>query len=145
MHFPGSLYGKVTKFDRKLNFLTSFAVRVKHGPKWHGTAEHFFQTERLGTELNVVVKPFPSFAQFEFDRKMGTIGALLYNVALAIQTQPLRPDRQSTEQLNALHDFVTREVGVLMNQVSLQRVVIFSEYTLDVDQRRTPRTKHELV
>ncbi len=116
MQLPGGLFSLETQFARKLHFPTSFAVRVKDGPARHGSFEHLFQTERLGTELNVVVHPFSTLAQFEFDWKAGSVGTLFHDVALAVQSNPLRPHGQSAEQINSLHDFVPREIGVLVDK-----------------------------
>ena len=65
-------------------------------PALHGDAQHLFQAEGLGAELNIVVAPLPPRPVLVFDRDNAPIGVELHHVAFSLQSPPLGPERQRT-------------------------------------------------
>jgi len=134
---PGDgVFGQMAQLGGEHYFTTPFAFGVEDGAAWDRDAKHLFQTKCLGAELSVVVFPLPTLAEFEFDGKQRTVGALLHDIALAVQAETVGEDRQGAKQRHALNDFVPGQVRVLVDNVSAVGVDVGGAPALDDLQRR---------
>src|SRR6266567_5086233 len=73
---------------RECYFFTACRTEVEDVAARNRTMAHFFQTERLGAELYVVVEPFAHLAFFIFNGRQLTI-LFFYHVRKAAQVQML--------------------------------------------------------
>ncbi len=150
------------EFGREFDGPAAFAVGMEDRPVRDRDAEHFLETERLGAELGVVVDPGASPAELEFDGqerlrllepRVGVAGWCrragdeldLDDVALAIEAKPIGPDRQGAPEEHALGHFVTREVGVFVDDVPAFGVLVGLPPSFHHFQRRPPRAVKEVV
>jgi hypothetical protein len=69
----------------------------------------------------------------------------LNNVALAIQAQPFRPDRQCAQQCHAFDHLVTGQIRMLVDNVAALGVLIGRTPALDDLQRRPARAVEMVV
>src|SRR5579875_3642436 len=69
----------------------------------------------------------------------------LDNVTLAGEAQALRPDRQRTPEGDPFGGFVTRQIGVFMDQLAAEGMFVGFEDAFDVNQRGPPGTEQVLV
>jgi len=133
------------KFNRYRHLAPPFARRVKDGPALHGTYEHFFEAERLGAKLDVVIFELPPLALLELDRDERPLGVLLDDVALSAESETLGPDGQRPEQLDAIGDFVTGQVRVFVREIADERVDIRPPQPLDNLQPRPAMAEQKVV
>src|SRR5712692_1376434 len=73
---------------RKCYFFTACRTEVEDVAARNRTMAHFFQTERLGTQLYMVVEPFTHLAFFVFNGRQLTI-LFFYDVRKAAEAQTL--------------------------------------------------------
>ena len=69
----------------------------------------------------------------------------LHNVAFAVQPKPFGPDGQGSQESDSFHDVVTRQVRVLVNNVTAIGVLIGGAPALDEFQRRPARAIEVVV
>jgi hypothetical protein len=111
--------------------------------------------------LGVVVLPLVASPEFEFDGEKGTAltrplatfsqrmgegrRPLLHNVTFTIQPEARGEHGQGAEQRDAIYHFVTGEVGVFVDDVAAQSMMIVFKDALDMDECGTPRAKKEMI
>jgi hypothetical protein len=103
--------------------------------------KHFLQAKRLGTKLHIVVFPLVALAKLELHRQQRAVRVLFHNVAFAGEAESLGEHWQSAQEGDALGDFVTGKVRVLVDDVTTQCVMIILKDALDVNQASTPGAK----
>jgi len=130
-----------SKVMGKLDLATAFALCMKDGTAWNRHAQHLLKAQGLGTELDVVIFPLATLAEFELHRKPGTIGTLLDDIALAAQAEPFRPHGQRPQQGDTLSDLIPRQVSVLVDNVASECVLIVLKNAFDVDQGGSARAE----
>jgi hypothetical protein len=105
----------------------------------HLLAGHLLQTQRLGSELDVVIDPFLARAMLVFHRVGRAVRKKLDHVALAYQPQSIRPDLQ-----RSLHPPVTRYcmahfVSSCMLRRATQRMNVVGVLSFHVNQAAAAR------
>ncbi len=166
MQFDNGILGQLTQFRRELDLAPALAGGMKDSTAVNHDAKHFFETERLGAELGIVVVKLPAFAFLKFDRAQranalaltpspspirwervagGRVREDFDNVAFAGETEPFRPDRQCAQQGYALGDFIAGQVRVLMRDVAADGVLVLLAMTFNRLQRRAAPAVKEIV
>lgn len=89
---------------------------------WDGDAEHFFEAEGLGAELDAVVEPARFFAGFVFDGAGGGDAAVVFldfdEVGFADEAEAIGPEGEGAEEFPAGAVFEAWEVGVLVGELA---------------------------
>jgi hypothetical protein len=57
----------------------------------------------------------------------------LHNVTFAGQAEPVGKNRQSPQQFHALRNFIAAQIGVFVDNVAAQGVLVVLKNSLDVD------------
>ncbi len=100
-----------------------------------GNAEHFFEAEGLGAELDAVIEPLGFFAGFVFDGAGFGDGALGFfdfdDVGFAVEAEGVGPDGECAEEFPTGAVFEAGEVSVFVLDVAAQGVFVCATDPLD--------------
>ena len=118
MHGFNGLFGEVAQFLCEHYPSAAFAPGVKDGTPRNIQPEHFFEAQSLRAKLSIVIVEFATSAFFKLDRNQRTIGMTFDNIAPAAETEPIRPDGQSTQQSDAFNVFITRNIGLFVDTIA---------------------------
>ena len=114
-------------------------------PRGIANVEHFLQAERLSAELGIVIFELAAFALFIFHRQEGAVGMPLDHVTFAGQTEPVGEDGQRAKERHVFGDFITRQVGVFMDNVAADSVHIFRAPAFNDFQPRPARAVEKVI
>lgn len=149
---PGDgVLGSPPKVRGELDFAAATGRGVEDGAGRNRDAEHFFQTEGLRADLNVVVVPLPSLAALVFDRvrnrdsRMALRRAELDYVRLPDEAQAAREEGEPPLDAHAGTLFGTGYVRPVMEQATLESGTILGELALDVDEGASPGTEEVVI
>jgi hypothetical protein len=122
--------GKFAKCRVEKDLPPTLARGMKNGPALDVNAEHFFETQRLGAKLCVIIFELSSFALLVLngaERKNFIVVEIMFNlddIALSGDAEPFRKDRQTPPKHDPFGDFVTCKIGVFMYNVAGNRVAV---------------------
>lgn len=68
-----------------------------------------------------------------------------HDIAFAVQAKAFGPDGQGAQQGHAFGDFVAGHIGVFVDEVAAQGMMVVFKNALDVDQRRPSRAKQVMI
>lgn len=108
----------------EIHFPTAFAVGMKNGPARNDGLEHFLKAQGLGAQLGIIVVPSPAFAELELDWEKRAVGPFLDDVTLAAEAEGFGPNGKRAKERDAFCDFVTRKVGVLVDDIATGGVLV---------------------
>lgn len=106
----------------------------------HGVAEHVFQAQRLGGELDVVVNLLSFGTVFEFHWKYRAVRVKFHQIRLADQAQPIRPERQRAFHFHPGLHLVTGRIDQVMHSLAARGVDVVRERLFQMDQAALART-----
>lgn len=145
--------------DRILRFGTKGVVHrhnrpllrtgVKNQPFGDGDAEMFFQTKRLGAELDAIIAPLRLPARFVFHRPgLGDAPAgfaHLHDIGLAVEAEFVGPDREGAQKFPPGPVFEARQIGMFVVQVAAQGVFVGGPQTVENLESSTPFAIEEII
>jgi hypothetical protein len=100
---------------------------------WDFVPSHLLQTERLGTELQIVVPPLPAWATLILNGVRGIAAEFDY-ISPADQAEVFGPQREPTLDPHVMSYFLGALVYTLVEHVPLHRVDVLLKDLLDMNQ-----------
>jgi len=133
------------EFRGEYDVTAAFALSMKHRPAWNRDVEHFLQAKRLRAELGIVILELSAFALFIFHWQESAVGVLFDHVTFAGQTKPVGENGQRAKERHVLGDLVTWQVGVFMDNVAANSVLVFRPPAFNDLQPRPARAVEVVV
>ena len=125
-------------------YLDEWVYGVKDRAAQNRLAKHFLQTERLGTQLDIVVVPLLALASRVVDW-VGHAGMELNDIGFTAEAIKAAEHWKSPFDSNTRNGLVPWGVGLLMGLRPLECVSVFDEHAFNVDQGAAAVAVNEMV
>jgi hypothetical protein len=127
----------------------AFGLDVVDSASRNRETQHFFQTQGLGTKLNVIVIPATPLAALVLDRE-GRLAAVVRqmkfnNVRLAGEPEPVGLEKDAMGGPNAPRGLVKHLIGTAMAEDPFDRKAVVDPKLLDAQHGTPSWTEQEMV
>lgn len=140
----GRHFGLFAKSRIEWHWLSAFGFDEKDGAGRDFDAEHFFESHRLGAELDFVVIPAFTFASLIFHRERDVAGKF-DEIANADDAQAMRNDPEPATRAPGGKIFVAFLVDAAMVEVGRSRVYIFLPNPFDAMEKTATLAEQQVI